>query len=332
MIKIEKASVCFMAQDLSLAKEQFAAIDLSDLEFEMVPYFSAERNAILYSSFSQMINEAIDDTDCEFMIFINPKTIATARDLNLLLEKLSSGYCFACLFGFAFFATSKQLIREIGMLDEKFAAGEYEDNDFILRMRLHGKAVWWGQDWSKYGYYKSPCPPERGSSLSFFWKKWRWTGSSAKSTDLCEKEISRRHAARREDISRSWLGWERSWGEGGVWEPMSSCDLESGWRQSSEECEMSVSWSYEKGRFYIEMLCEKEAAISFFLTTPQRIPLYMHLVYQNCYHIAPVQEDEAEMRLYLDGSIIYMNRIRAGEDGSHRFVLPASIAEKASSL
>lgn len=317
-----------MAQDLDLAKEQLAAIDLSELEFEMVPYFSAERNARLYSSFSQMINEAIDDTECEKMIFINPKTIASARDLNLLLDKLDSGYCLATLFGFAFFATTKQLIREIGMLDEKFSAGEYEDNDFIFRIRQRDAAVWWGQDWSKYGYYKSPCPPERGSSLSFFWKKWRWTGESARRTMHEEKQISRRHRHSREDISSSWMGWESRWGEGELWDLMESTALDRGkFRQRDLECEIGIKWEYHHGSFYIEMSCEKETAISFFLTSEDRIPIYMHLVYSNGFHIAPIGESSAELRLYLDGSIIYMNRIRAGEGGSSVFLLPASIAE-----
>jgi len=328
-IEIEKASVCFMSQDIERGASQLESIEESRLSFEMVPFLSAQRNATLYSSFSQMINEAIDDTECEFMIFINPKATATAEDLNRIAELLSSGYCFASLFGFAFFGTSKKLIREIGMLDEKFQGGEYEDNDFLLRMIMHGKAIWWGQDWSKYQYFKSACPPERGSSLSFFWKKWRWTGSAARRTIWQEKSISRRHSKESAEISRSWMDASSSWGEGPIWNSMSECALDrSRWACRQRECDIRVSWSLSDGDFRIEMLCDSEAAISFFLTTEERIPLYMHLVYQNTWHSTRIPHDSPELRIYLDGSIIYMNRISEGESWSQRFRLPASIAEK----
>lgn len=328
MIKIEKASVCFMAQDLEIGRRQLESIDQSQLSFEMSPYLSAERNAVLYSSFSQMINEAIDETDYEFMIFINPKTIATAQDLNFIIERLSSGYCFASIFGFGFMGFSKQLIREIGMLDERFTAGEYEDNDFLLRMRLLGKAVWWGQDWNKYEYYQSKCPPARGSSLSFFWKKWRWTGNSAKNMRFEEKKISSRHCYSYPEISDSWTGWERSWGEGHIWEAMSTCNLDNAnWKEREETAIMDVSYRYLLGSFEIEMKSGSDTAISFFLTTEERIPIYMHLLYQNNSHFAPIDSMTAELRLYHDGNTIYMNRISLGDSGNIRFTLPSSICE-----
>lgn len=329
MIKIEKASVCFMAQDMPTGSRQLESIDKSQLSFDMHPYLSAERNAVLYSSFSQMINEAIDDTDCEFMIFINPKTIATAQDLNFIIDRLSSGYCFASLFGFGFMGFSKQLIREIGMLDERFVAGEYEDNDFLLRMRILGKAVWWGQDWSKYEYYQSKCPPARGSSLSFFWKKWRWTGNSAKYLKFKEKKISRRHHSPIVEISDTWREWESSWGEGHIWESMSSCDLDrTGWTESEELATIELSYRFMQGSFYISMDSDRETAISFFLTTEERIPIYMHLVYQNTWHMTPIAESSAELRIYHDGNTIYANRIYLGNEGTMTFFLPSSICHK----
>ena len=329
MKKIEKAAVCFMAQDIATGSRQLESIEKSQLSFEMVPYLSAERNAVLYSSFSQMINEAIDDTDCEFMIFINPKTIATAQDLNFIIDRLSSGYCFASLFGFAFCGFSKQLVREIGMLDESFVAGEYEDNDFLLRMRILGKAIWWGQDWSKYEYYKSKCPPARGSSLAFFWKKWRWTGDSARYLIFREKKISRRHSSQNIEISDSWGEWESSWGEGAIWDSMSRCALDcSGWTESEEDASIEVSYRFIDGSFRVSMNSDRETAISFFLTTEGRIPIYMHLVYQNTWHMAHIAESSAELRLYHDGNTIYINRISLGDEGTIRFFLPSSICRK----
>lgn len=327
MIKIEKASVCFMSKDMSVAMAQHSRIDKSILTFEMVPYFAAERSGS-YQSYSQLANETVDDSECEFMIFLNPKCVVSSEDLNLIIEKLSCGYCFAGVFGFAYCGISKQVFREIGMFDERFVAGEYEDNDFLLRMRLLGKAVWWGQDWSKYQYFPSKCPPSRGSSLSFFWKKWRWNGISVKKLDFEEKKISRRHSTERKDISNSWLGWDHSWGEGPIWKSMGHCEIDrSGWTESEEISNFKISYTYTQGSFKIEMNGDRDTAISFFLTTEERIPIYMHLVYQNTWHMAPIGESSAELRLYHDGNTIYINRISEGDEGTIEFSLPSSICK-----
>jgi hypothetical protein len=50
------------------------------------------------------------------------------------------------------------------------------------------------------------------------------------------------------------------------------------------------------------------------------------MVYQNDVHFAQVFEEKAELRLYHDGSIIYINRIRRGESLSINFELPSSVA------
>ena len=131
-----------MSGDKHIAEQQSSLIDKDQLSFEVEEYFRYERNSFLCQSFSQMINETIDDTESEFMIFINPKTIICTEDINFIINKLCSGYCFASLFGFAFFGMTKELVRNIGMLDESFLAGEYEDNDYLIRMKLFGKMVY----------------------------------------------------------------------------------------------------------------------------------------------------------------------------------------------
>jgi hypothetical protein len=83
MIKIEKASVCFMSKDIEVAMAQHSRIDKSILTFEMVPYFAADRNGS-YQSYSQLANETVDDSECEFMIFLNPKCVVSSEDLNLM--------------------------------------------------------------------------------------------------------------------------------------------------------------------------------------------------------------------------------------------------------
>ena len=333
MIDPKKVAICFMSGDKGIAEEQSTKIDKSKLSFEVEEYFRYERNAFLSHSFSQMINETIDDTESEFMIFINPKTIISTEDINFIIEKLCSGYCFASLFGFAFFGMTKELVRKIGMLDESFLAGEYEDNDYLIRMKLFGKMVYWGQDWSKYRYYKSKCDPNRGSSLTMFWRKWRWKGDRLISSNASKKtkSISRRHSKEREDISSSWKGFEESYGECAIWGMVVGCEIEeTNLSEHLVESDLKISIDFKDDNFFIEMLSEFETAISYFLVTKNdgdsgRIPINMNLIYNNHRISLPIPNKEIELRLYHDGNLIYLNQIREGEEIRLSMRIPSSI-------
>jgi hypothetical protein len=328
----KKVAVCFMSGDKDIAENQSNIIDKSKLGFELEEYFRHERNSFLCQTFSQMINETIDDTESEFMIFINPKTIICTDDIEFIVNKLCSGYCFASLFGFAFFGMTKELVRKIGMLDESFLAGEYEDNDYLIRMKLFGKMVYWGQDWSKYEYFKSKCDPNRGSSLTMFWRKWRWKENRLISSNASKKtkSISRRHSKEREDISSSWRGFEESHGEGGIWE-MTVCEIEeTNMSEHLVEANLNIGINFKDENFFIEMLSEVDTAISYFLVTKNdgdsgRVPINMNLVYSNHWRSLPVSEKEIELRLYHDGNLIYLNQIGEGEEIRLSFRIPSSI-------
>ena len=88
MIDHERVAICFISADKDIAKEQSGRIDKNKLGFEVEEYFRYERNSFLCQTFSQMINETIDDTESEFMIFINPKTIICTKDIEFIIDKL----------------------------------------------------------------------------------------------------------------------------------------------------------------------------------------------------------------------------------------------------
>jgi hypothetical protein len=327
-----KVAICFMTGEKNVADWQLARIDKSRLNFEIEEYFRYERNANLCQTFSQMINETIDDTESEFMIFINPKTIICTEDIEFIIDKLCSGYCFTSLFGFAFFGMTKELVRNIGMLDESFLAGEYEDNDYLIRMKLFDKMVYWGQDWSKYNYFKSKCDPNRGSSLTMFWRKWRWKENKLISKDESKntKRISKRHSKSREDIKNSWKGFEESHGEGGIWELVEKCEIEkTTLSEHLEESNIVVDISF-KNDFFIQMNSDVETAISYFLVTKNegssgRIPINMNLLYSNHFKSIKLSDNEIELRLYHDGNLIYLNQLYKDDELVLSYTIPSSI-------
>jgi hypothetical protein len=325
----KKVVVCYFG-DKETVLNQSNLINKSSLPFELEERFKYETNPYLLQTFSQMINEAIDDTENEFMIFVNPKTIVSSEDIYFIIEKLCSGYCFVSIFGMAYCGFTKELVRNIGMFDEDFLAGEYEDNDFLLRIRLFGKAVYWGQNWSKYDFHQSSCPPNRGSSLTQFWRKWRWRNETiidSKNKDKL-RYISKRHSLPHTDISSSWKSYSESWGEGGIWNMVNGLTIKnSNLSEKKVNCNMFIRIRVSDNKFFIEMISTEDTAISFFLVSVyDRIPIHMQLVYSNTWYSLPFN-GSAEMRLYHDGNIIYMNQIEDGFVYENNFRLPCCILD-----
>ena len=117
MIEINNFAFCFLSQHVEdIQRQELELTKLSD-KFLIERWYRKDRNESNYTSFSQMINDAIDDTDSEFMIFCNPKTNFTHEDIEFMIDKLSNGYCFVSLVSFGFFGFPKELIRQVGMLD-----------------------------------------------------------------------------------------------------------------------------------------------------------------------------------------------------------------------
>lgn len=328
----DKVSICFLSGDSAIADSQWSVLSSVDFPFDLCPYFRYERGSSLYQTFSQIINECIDESEQEFMIFVNPKTLVSPSDISFIVDKLCSGFCFVSVFGMAFCGFTKELVREIGMMDEGFLSGEYEDNDFLVRIRRYGKAVHWGQDWSKYGYYPSSCPPNRGCSVTHFWRKWRWKDGVLVDSPLSSvhKVVSRRHSSHREDIKSSWLGYGYSWGEGDIWNMVNGCRLvKTSISESFVNGRIDVRMEFRDGSFLVEMISDVDTAISVTLVTPMsdgRLPLIPgKIVYSNNWFSHPIQDRDLEVRLYHDGSLIYMNGISPGHSVTMAFNLPCSV-------
>jgi len=212
MIKIKDFAFCFFASDPERVSEQEKELTRISSRYQIERWYRHDRNPGKYTSFSQMVNDAIDDTDSEFMIFCNPKTNFISDDVEIIIDKLSNGYCFASVVNFGFFGFSKELIRRIGMMDENFIDGEYEDFDFIIRLNHFGKAIYWAHDENKYEADKSKYTNMRHVSYAFFHEKYHFfNGKSYIDKNMFKhKNISKRHSKTRSLIFNSWLDKEET--------------------------------------------------------------------------------------------------------------------------
>ena len=309
-----KLAICFMSMDESISKRQLIDLKLENSEFEVELYFRSDRNEIQYQTFSQMINEAIDDTESEFMIFMNPKVVANIDDIRFIVGKLQDGCCLSSLFGLAFFGMSKELVRNVGMLDESFLHSEYEDDDFLVRLRIFGKKVYWGQDWSKYNYHQSYCTPYRGSSLTTFWNKWWLKDNTIYNNNLNKhKKISKRHRISNPHIFNEWKNFQYSWGEGHIYEKVMSYKIqETNLQKKIIDSNLSIFIKYDKNYFFIDFNSNVDTAIScniYRTNNKGRTPIVSRLVYSNTWHQFPIDYDRVELRIYHDGTLVYINEI-----------------------
>jgi|LauGreDrversion4_2_1035121.scaffolds.fasta_scaffold118908_1 hypothetical protein len=329
----EKVAIIFLAGDSSVADAQYESIRLAELPFELVPYFRYNRQTFHYQSYSQMFNDCIDDTEEEFMIFVNPKSIVSSEDVEKIIKLLCSGFCFVGIFGIAFSGFTKELIRNIGMMDEAFIGGEYEDNDILVRIKRYGKAVYWGQDWSKYDFYPSSFPPIRGGfASSHFWRKWRWKDNILVDSQISRnhKMLAKRHSLSRKDISDSWLGFVYSWGENHIWDMVSSCSLINSFAtEHLVETDMQINIEFIEGSLKVEFIAPEDTAISVVATTVYsegRIPFIGgRIVPANTWFVYPISNERIEIRLWHDEAMIYMNTIEMGYQQSMYFRLPCSV-------
>lgn len=218
MININKFAFCFFSSDVNDVVKQDIELTKLSGQFQIERHYRHERNSGLYLSFSQMVNDAIDDTDSEFMIFCNPKTILTINDIKFILENLSSGYCFVSTVSFGLFGFSKELIRQIGMLDERFIGGGFEDNDFAIRLLEFGKSSWWGYNKEGYNLYYSKSNNLKHISSSIFHQKYNVNEEikeiTINSHFFNHKKISKRHQKNNPSIFKSWLGNNSNYGDG----------------------------------------------------------------------------------------------------------------------
>jgi GT2 family glycosyltransferase len=89
--------------------------------------------------------------------------------LHKLLKLLNDGYAFVGLYRFAFFGFKKELFRQIGPMDEGYIGGEYEDDDFYLRLKEANLAMYLSHE---VPYIHAPSGWNNSVSRKYFLQKW----------------------------------------------------------------------------------------------------------------------------------------------------------------
>ena len=334
MIKIDNFAFCFFSSDVSVVIEQEKELTKLSDKYLIERWYRHDRNSGRYVSFSQMVNDAIDDTDSEFMIFCNPKTKFTLTDVEFILNKLSNGYCFASVVSFGFFGFSKELIRKIGMLDERFLNGEWEDDDFAIRLKHFGKAVWWEYDTTKYESNWSTSGNLKHITLSIFNQKYEIVDNTIliDNNFFSHKKISKRHRKSNSEIYNSWLSEDNNDGTGKMINYLKNYTTKLvNYKLIEEIVNFNFKLKRDNNFFRLELLTDKKITVYIvFLKTidDNRKFLWTENISNNSWSEFEIYyNNDVEIRLFIDDNQIYTNIIGVKSENSIDFKLPKILKE-----
>ena len=339
MIEINNFAFCFLSQHIEdIQRQELELTKLSD-KFLIERWYRKDRNESNYTSFSQMINDAIDDTDSEFMIFCNPKTNFIHEDVEFMIDKLSNGYCFASVVSFGFFGFSKELIRQVGMLDEKFIGAEFEDDDFAIRLSHFKKAVWWGYDYDKYIFYLSKSQNLKHISYSIFNRKYKIVDKKIyiNKDFFTHKKISKRHSNYSNNIFNSWKDSTHSFGDkhyGGFLKDFETEVIDFNLIEKLTNFDIKIKKNMSN--FFVELLSSDNFSIKIAILQnfdKGRIILKYFEVFNNTWYVFDIIDSynnqlypyDVEIRIFIDDNQIYNNTLKDFEDLSLNFNIPVYV-------
>lgn len=95
-------------------------------------------------SLSKIINNCVEQSPNELVIMYTEFLSPTIEQMQKMVSLLRQGYGFVSMQGFAFFGINKELLRQIGMFDERYVPSGQESDDILNRITESG-----------YSYYKT---------------------------------------------------------------------------------------------------------------------------------------------------------------------------------
>jgi hypothetical protein len=144
---IEEITICCnCGNDPEIVKKQMDLLKPVESIFKVHWNNRIDRYPHAYPSFSKLVNDSIITSPTETVIWLNDRVTPTVQDIVHMVELLNEGYAVASKYSAAFMASTKEVYRQIGWWDERFYGGGYEDDDFVLRLRLANLAYYESQE------------------------------------------------------------------------------------------------------------------------------------------------------------------------------------------
>jgi len=216
-MRIDEITICLHCGcDQQVVNKQVEALKPLESIYKVYWNNRIERHPEAYDSYSELINDSIATSPTELVILINDRTHPTAEQVEKMVRLIEAGYAAATMYSVGFMALTKELIRKIGWWDERFYGAGYEDDDFVLRMRLNDLAYYESEEAEYDMNWKSPLIAKGGDKCSksepWFREKWQITETEVR--QVRDNEDYNKYEGKlgesRPDISERWMRWSQS--------------------------------------------------------------------------------------------------------------------------
>jgi hypothetical protein len=137
----------------------------NSLESEPVTYFDGQG----FDSFSRLVNCCVASASTEIVVVMSDKVRPTKHHVRKIVDLVQQGFGLVGLYRFGFFGFKKQLMRQIGMFDERYVGGGYEDDDMYIRLKEANIALYITQE---VEYEKSRSSWDYARARPHFEAKW----------------------------------------------------------------------------------------------------------------------------------------------------------------
>lgn len=89
-------------------------------------------------------NQCIKECPTEYVIIASWRQRPTKEHFSLIFEKINEGFGLVAFDGIHFFCVGKHLLGNVGLFDEGFTRGQFEDSDWFHRMRVNNIGIYTG--------------------------------------------------------------------------------------------------------------------------------------------------------------------------------------------
>lgn len=169
-----------------------------------------------YSSFSKLVNSCIAASTTEIVIIMSDKVLPTQSDITKVVSLVEQGYGLVGLYRFGFFGFKKQLMRQIGMMDERYIGGGYEDDDMYIRLKEANISMYMTEE---IEYQRSVSSWNYSLSKNHFMNKWVDTESPLyhPTVKLSAEHIKRKLSEEQlnynlgKEVPTEFLSWEHTY-------------------------------------------------------------------------------------------------------------------------
>lgn len=158
-----------------------------------------------YPSFSKLVNSCVAAADTETVIVMSDKVMPSSKDVTRLLTLLDRGYAMVALYRLAFFGFKKQLLRQIGMFDERFVGGGFEDDDFYIRLKEADLGVYVSHE---IAYAKSTSGWNYSLAQGHFVNKWGDVAQTGKIQRILQEQSYQYNLG--PPVTETFLPWDQS--------------------------------------------------------------------------------------------------------------------------